>query len=169
MRFEFEKLTPPFVIRQLDRTSAGWLILLVITGTMSMAAAQSSQPVAQLPNIYIDTTWNPPTGGTTWAAHTATDLTSALTNSQPGDVIVLDAGVTYSGNFHLSVKSNPNNKWIYIVSSALSNLPIGTRVSAASASNMPKVVTPNVAPAFQVDGGDHIRLAGLEITAGSRV
>ena len=168
MRFESLVATRPFFTRPLGRNNSPLLFLLLAIGVLNVAAtAQSSQPVAQLPNFYIDTTWNPPTGGTTWAAHTAADLTSALSNSQPGDIIVLDAGATYTGNFHLTVKSNPNNKWIYVVSSALANLPAGTRVSAASASSMPKIVTPNVAAAFQVDGGDHIRLAGLEITAAS--
>ena len=127
----------------------------------------AQKPQAQLPNVYIDTTWNPPTG-TTWAAHTPAQLTSALNSSQPGDTIVLDAGATYTGYFQLPVKSNPNNKWIYIISSALANLPAGTRVSPANTSSMAKIVTPNVAAAFQVNfGANYWRLAGLEITAAS--
>jgi hypothetical protein len=168
VRFELETARRPFVPRQLGWVSAGWLFPLLAIGIFNLAAiAQSTEPIAQLPSVYIDTTWNPPTGGTTWAAHTAAQLTSALSSSQPGDIIVLDAGVTYSGNFHLPVKANPNNKWIYVISSALANLPAGTRVSPSDASSMPKIVTPTVAPAFEEDGGDHWRLAGLEITAAS--
>jgi hypothetical protein len=124
--------------------------------------------VAQLPQTWIDTTWNPPTGGTTWAAHTPAQLSNAITNSAPGDIIVLDAGVTYVGYFQLPAKSNPNNKWIYIMSSALANLPAGTRVSPSNVSSMATIVTPNVAAAFQVNGGaNHWRLAGLELTSAS--
>ena len=72
------------------------------------ANGQSTKPVAQLPQVYLDTTWNLPTGGTTWAVHTSAQLSSALTNSVPGDVIVLDAGATYNGYFALPAKSNPS-------------------------------------------------------------
>ncbi len=81
---------------------------------------------------------------------------------------MLDAGVTYTGNFTLPVKSNPNNKWTYIISSALSNLPAGTRVSSTNAHSMPKIVTNNVLPALQLNAGaNHWRLAGIEVTSAS--
>jgi hypothetical protein len=83
------------------------VVLLLIT------AASAQKPVAELPRVYIDTIWNEPKGGTTWRAHTADELRNALVGSAPGDVIVLDAGVTYSGVFHLPAKVNPVGKWIY--------------------------------------------------------
>jgi hypothetical protein len=132
----------------------------------SFAVAQ--KPVAQLPLTYINSTWNPPTGGTTWAAHTSAQLASALSVSMPGGIIVLDAGMTYTGYFQLNAKNNPNNKWIYVVSSAITKLPAGMRVSPTSAVNMPKIVTPNVAAVFQVNGGaNHWRFAGIEMTSAS--
>jgi hypothetical protein len=146
------------------------LFLSVVVGSFATGAlAQaSSKPQAQLPLVYLDTTWNPPTGGTTWAVHTSPQLSQALANSVPGDIIVLDAGVTYNGYFQLPAKSNPNNKWIYIMSSGLSNLPAGTRVSPASVPNMATIVTPGVAADFQVNGGaNHWRLAGLELKSAS--
>ena len=95
-------------------------------------------------------------------------LTSAITAAQPGDVIVLDAGVTYSGRWILPQKANPNGQWIYVVSSALATLPEGVRVSPADAVNMPKLQTVNVAAVFQVSGGvNHWRFAGLELTSAS--
>jgi len=124
--------------------------------------------VAQLPATYIDTTYKQP-GGTVWLAHTAAQLSSAINVSQPGDTIVLDAGVTYLGYFQLPPKSNPNNKWIYVISSGLANLPAGKRVSPTDAVNMPKVVTPNTAAVFQVNGGaNHWRFAGIEMTSASK-
>src|SRR5271169_4550568 len=51
-------------------------LALVICAFTAVAAAQ--EPQAALPNAYIDTTWNPPVGGTTWAAHTAAQFSSAL-------------------------------------------------------------------------------------------
>src|SRR5215469_9524949 len=124
-----------FILR---KDSLALVLVLIIMLFSGLASAQ--KPVAQLPLVTIDTTYNQPTSGTTWAAHNATQLTSALKSAQPGDVIVLDAGVTYSGNFQLPAKSNPNGQWIYVVSSALANLPApGTRVSPTDAANMPKI------------------------------
>ncbi len=136
--------------------------LSVLALSPSLVVAQL--PVAELPRVYIDTTWNPPVG-TTWAAHTSSDLSNALVSAQPGDTIVLDAGVIYSGNFTLPAKNNPNQKWLYIESSALSALPApGTRVSPTDAANMPKIVTPNVNNAFNIAaGGGYVRFVGIEI------
>ena len=135
---------------------------------MLCGSAFAQKPVAQLPKTYIDTAWSQPTGGTTWTAHTSAQLTSALNSSQPGDVIILDAGVTYTGYFQLPAKSNPNNKWIYVVSSAIAKLPAGKRVSPALAGYMAKVVTPNTSAVFQVNGGaNHWRFAGIEMTSAS--
>jgi hypothetical protein len=143
---------------------ASFALVLILCGPTF-----AQKPVAQLPKTYINTTWAQPTGGTLWAAHTSAQLASALSTSQPGDVIVLDAGATYTGYFQLPAKSNPNNKWIYVVSSAISKLPTGKRVSPADTVNMAKVVTPNTAAAFQVNGGaNHWRFAGIEITSASR-
>ncbi len=92
-----------------------------------------------------------------------------LKSANPGDVIVLDAGATYTGSFTLPAKANPNQQWIYIVSSALSSLPApGTRVSPTDAVNMPKIVTPNGAsPLTAKPGANYFRLVGLEITSAS--
>ena len=141
-----------------------WALGVVLLTT----AASAQKPVAQLPRVYVDTTWNEPKGGTTWRVHKAEELSTALEKSAPGDVIVLDAGVTYSGTFQLPAKSNPNNKWIYIVSSKLANLPAGQRVSPSDAANMPKLVTPNTGGVFQINpGANHWRFVGLEITSNS--
>src|ERR1019366_4638928 len=146
------------------------LRVIMILGAVLLltTAAAAQKPVAELPRVHIDTTWNEPKTGTAWRAHTAAELSNALAKSVPGDIIVLDSGVTYSGTFQLPAKANPNNKWIYIVSSAIASLPSARRVSPSSSSSMPKIVSPNVAPAFQVNGGANLwRLAGLELTAAS--
>jgi len=138
---------------------------------LAVAAAFAQQPVAQLPQKFVDTSWVQPTG-TVRAAHTSLDLKQALSMAVLGDVIVLDAGATYVGNFQLYPKTqSPANpqQWIYIVSSALAMMPAGVRVSPADAPMMPKIVTQNVAADFQVNGGaNHYRLAGLELTTNSQ-
>ena len=140
------------------------IVLIVLLSGLAVA----QMPVAELPRTYIDSTWKPPIGGTTWAAHNSVQLSSAIKTAMPGDIIVLDAGITYSGYFQLPAKANSNNRWIYIVSSAIAKLPAGRRVSPRDAANMPKIVTPNVAATFQINGGaNHWRLAGLELTSNS--
>ena len=87
----------------------------ISAGVLLSVVAIAQMPVAQLPATYIDTPYRQP-GGTVWMAHTAAQLSSAINVSQPGDTIVLDAGVTYLGYFQLPPKSNPNNKWKYVIS-----------------------------------------------------
>ncbi|MGC2112654.1 MAG: MBG domain-containing protein, partial [Candidatus Korobacteraceae bacterium] len=139
------------------------LVAVLLPG---LAAAQ--EPVPELPRVYIDTTWNPPTGKT-WHVTSSPNLQLVLNVAQPGDTIILSNGSTYSGNFTLPAKANPNNLWIYIESSGLANLPpAGSRVSPSDAPNMAKIVTPNVSPAITINpGANHYRLVGLEITTTS--
>ena len=138
-----------------------------ITVTLTVIAV-TGEPFPASPRVYIDTTWNPP-NGTTWQVNSASTLQNTLGQAQPGDTIVLDNAVVYSGNFTLPAKTNPNNKWIYIESSQLSNLPPpGTRVSPSETSYMAKLTTPTVAPVFTLaPGANHYRLIGLEITSNS--
>jgi hypothetical protein len=140
-------------------------ICIIALICMLNVGAIAQKPIAELPRVYIDSTWDLPTGGMTWAVHTSAQLTSTLQSAQPGDVIVLDAGVTYTGSFHIPAKSNPNHKWIYVVSSKLQNLPAGIRVSPANTANMPFIVSTNAGPAFDVlIGADHWRFSGLNMT-----
>ena len=80
-------------------------------------------------------------------------------------MIVLDAGVTYTGNWQLPQKSNPNHKWIYITTSTYSILPApGTRVAISDAANMPKLVSPGNTPIIMMlNGANHYRFVGIEM------
>ncbi|HEX2710784.1 MAG TPA: choice-of-anchor D domain-containing protein, partial [Candidatus Acidoferrales bacterium] len=128
--------------------------------TPPMAHAQAVFPA--LPQVFLDTTYTPPTGAPI-TVPAGGDFQGALNAAQPGTVIVLQAGATYSGNFTLPYKSGTG--WIYIQSSALANLPVGSRVSPATAALMPKIVSPNTSPAISTAAGAHnYRLAGIEIT-----
>ena len=142
-----------------------FLLLLTLIAAVNLFG----QSIAEAPRVYVDTTWNPPTGGRTWHAHTSADLQDALNSANPGDTIVLDAGSTYIGNFTLPAKAHPDNKWIYMESSGLSRLPApGMRVSPSDASSMGQIVTPNGSPAINpLPGASHYRLVGLEVTTAS--
>jgi len=140
--------------------------------------ATNGEPFPTPPQVYIDTTWNPPSGGTVWQAHSSSDLTAALNGFSPGDTIILDAGAVYVGNFVIPYKNNPGNLWTYIETSNLSSLPApGSRVGPQDALNMPKIVTPNQTPALMlcsavnsycpVSGTNYIRLVGIEVYSNS--
>ena len=143
--------------------------LCIVIAAMVTLVASAQQPFPAPPQVYIDTTWNPPTQGGTWTVNSSSTLQLALNRAQPGDTIVLNNRSVYSGNFTLPAKANPNNQWIYIESSALANLPPpGTRVSPTDQPNMAKIVTPNGSPALSpLPGANHYRLVALEITTHS--
>jgi len=144
--------------------------LLPSRGPLASAAAVApvTPPDAPIfpepPRVYLDTTYVLPAGGTTFTPGTGPELQVVINAAQPGDVIVLTAGVTYTGNFTLPNQSGSG--WIYIVSSALASLPApGTRVTPAVAAFMPKIVTSNLMPAIlTAQGAHHYRFVGIEIT-----
>ena len=100
----------------------------------------------ELPRILLTTTY-PATPGVTINVAAGGNFQAALDSAQPGDTIVLQAGAVYAGNFTLPAKTG--NSWIVIRTSNLSGVsPEGTRVSASQSSAMPRIVTPNAAPAL---------------------
>ena len=116
----------------------------------------------ELPRTYLDTTYSPPTGNTL-TVPAGGDLQTALNTANPGDMIVLQAGATYVGNFVLPNK--PGSGWIVIRTSAADvSLPAaGTRVSPAFSIMMPKIISPNANAAMATDAGAHqYRFLGVE-------
>ena len=123
----------------------------------------------ELPRAFVDTTNVAPTGATL-AVPGDGDLQAALDLSQPGDVIALQAGATYTGNFTLPYKPGPG--WIVVRTSAPdSSLPrSGTRMTPAYAGVLPKIVSPSSGPALTAaPGAHHYRLIGLEFGAADGV
>lgn len=130
-----------------------------VAPTLNAAGAEP-----ELPRIFLDTTYVPPTGKTI-AVPAGGDFQAAINQALPGDIITLQAGATYTGNFKLPAKTGTG--WIVIRSSAPdSSLPApGTRITPAFASVLPKIITPNTEPALEaLDAAHHYRLIGLECT-----
>jgi hypothetical protein len=128
-----------------------------------------SEPEA--PRVYLNTDYTAPTGRTITVA-SGGDFQAALNQAQPGDVIALQAGATFTGNFTLPNKSGSG--WIVIRSStADSNLPPpGARISPSYSSVLPRIISPNSDPAIKASSGaHHYRFVGLEIghKAGSMI
>lgn len=117
---------------------------------------------AELPRETFDTQYRPPVGEVIQVA-AGGDLQGALDAANPGDVVELEAGATYIGNYTLPEKSGTD--WIHIRSSAYEDLPLpGKRVTEVDAPSMPKIVTPNGAPAIRtLETAHHYRFVGIEI------
>ena len=125
----------------------------------------------QEPRVYLDTTYTPPKGRVI-EIKAGGDLQAALNQAQPGAVITLQAGASFTRNFTLPNKSGSG--WIVIRSStADSNLPPpGSRITPSYSSVLPKIISPNDTPAIKASSGaHHYRFIGLEIghRVGSRI
>src|SRR5688572_29644891 len=79
-------------------------------GVVIARALAQTEP--ELPRVFLDTTYSPPTRGKLIAVNAGGDLQGALNASQPGDVIEIQAGATFTGNFVLPKK--PGTDWIHI-------------------------------------------------------
>ena len=139
-------------------------------GTTSANAQNGNAPEA--PRVYLNTDYTPPTGRTI-AVAAGGDFQDALNQAQPGDVITLQAGATFTGNFTLPNKSE-SGQWIVIRSStADSNLPPpGERISPSYSAVLPRIISPSSDPAIKASSGaNHYRFIGLEIgqKAGSMI
>lgn len=91
------------------------------------------------------------------------DLQTALNNAQSGDVILLEPGATYIGNFRLPVKSG--STFVTVRTNALpGTLPgPGTRVTPDHAASLAKLKSPNGFPVLVTDpAAHHWRLELLE-------
>src|SRR5262247_5452 len=115
----------------------------------SAAVLAAGDPEA--PRVYLNTDYVAPTGQTI-AVNVGGDLQSALNQAQPGDVILLQAGATFTGNFVLPNKTGTD--WIIIRSSAADAdlSPPGTRVTPAKSAFMPKLISPNSEPVVYTNG-----------------
>ena len=147
-------------LRVYVRTSVACFFLLVTAALipvgLPMRLTAEAQGVVQalpqvaLPQVYLDTTFKPPSGNTI-AVPAGGDFQAALDNANPGDTIQLAAGASYIGPFTLPNKAGAG--WIYIESSALSSLPApGNRVSPSLAGLMPKILASGSAAIQTVSG-----------------
>jgi hypothetical protein len=130
--------------------------------------ARSEAVPPEPPRVFLDTTLVAPSGQTI-AVASGGNFQAALNAAQPGDVITLQAGATFTGPFTLPNKGGAG--WITVRTSAPdSSLPApGTRVNPSYASVMPKlVVGAGVGGAIQsAAGAHHFRFIGIEVRPAS--
>jgi hypothetical protein len=148
---------------------AAVVAMRVLTGP-APAPPLLAQPAAPAPpRVFLDTSYTPPTGRTI-PVLAGGDLQSALNTAQPGDVVTLEAGAIFRGNYVLPRKSGTG--WVHVRSGATNEkLPApGTRVTPAFAPAMAKIVSPNSNPALSTEpGAHHYRLIGIEFAVAQTV
>jgi hypothetical protein len=111
-------------------------------------------------------------------------LNTAYTAASCGDIIQITAGSVLSGQFAPAAKNCDNQHYITIESTGISNAnfpPEGTRVTPCSSNvaSLPgrpvypcaspstltaQIVAPNASNALTLNGADHIRFIGIELT-----
>jgi len=95
------------------------------------------------------------------------DLQQAIDVAQPGDIITLEPGAVYTGNFIL--RNKIGNAFVTITTAGADPLE-GTRITPQAARLLAKIVAPNDSPAISTEpGAHHYRLTDLEICAASGV
>ena len=112
----------------------------------------------------------PSAGGKIISVAANGDFQAALNAAQPGDVIELARGATYSGNFTLPNKGT-STAWIVVRPASGAALPVeGQRMTPALAASLalPKVMSPDYSYAIRTAvGAHHYRLVALEVTFAS--
>ncbi len=142
---------------------------------------------AELPREHVKSSLkDTPANGKTWTVAAGQNLAQALASASCGDVIQLQAGAAFSGNFVIPAKSCDDSHWIIIRTSAPDSSlpPEGTRLTPcyAGISGLPGrprlncTSTANVLARIEFDGtaasgpitfspgANHYRLIGLEVT-----
>jgi hypothetical protein len=138
------------------------VVLLVIVFVCLVPVAASGQPLPELPKGIVET--GPANeAGRTIAVPAGGDLQAALHQAQPGDVITLAAGATYTGPFGLPSKSGSG--WITVRTSAPDDrLPApGVRIDPSHGPLMPALVAASGSVIATAPGAHHYRFIGVEI------
>ena len=153
------------------RSAGAWgrrlMLLAAAAATLPgprLLGAQAQAVLPAPPQVFLDTTYTPPSGQII-AVPAGGDFQAALDSANPGDVITLAAGATFTGPFVLPNK--PGAGWIIVRSSAPDSAlpPPGVRIDPSYAPQMPKLVIGAVyhGAITTVSGAHHFRFIGIEV------
>jgi hypothetical protein len=131
------------------------VVVLAVVGTIGVVFA-----LRQVRGTFTET-WQ--AGRRTINVGPRDSFQAALNAAQYGDVIVLQAGVAYVGNFELPLKKGTGE--IVIQSSKASELPENVRVTPAQSALFAKLQTDAVEPVLKTAAGAHdYRFVGIEFS-----
>jgi uncharacterized protein YjdB len=140
---------------------------------------------AELPRVYVQTAMaDTPAPGNTMVVPAGNNLQAIVDSASCGDIIQLEAGASFSGDFKLPAKNCDDSHWIVIRTSApdsllpaegtrinpcyagVASLPGRPSLSCLSTQNvMARLVAAKTGPITMMAGANHYRLGpGLEIT-----
>ncbi len=161
-----------FRARSIARRARGAIFFVALLALLALSYRPPfAQPVPPLaaPPIASPEDSHPPAAGRTIFVRSGEDLQAAIDEARAGDILALEAGASFVGNFILPHKSGAD--WIVIRSAAQNSLPpAGSRVAPSDAKLLARIVTPNAAPALSAAAGaHHFHLVGLEIEAGQGI
>jgi hypothetical protein len=181
----------------MDGRWVGFLLLVLVSALHAATAipGQSSTASdsknfdgpAELPREYVKSSLkDTPASGKTWMVRSGQSFEQVLAGASCGDIIQLEAGATFNGNFVIPDKKCDDSHWIIIRTSAPDSSlpPEGTRVnpcyaSCSSLAGRPRwncTSSTDVLARIEFDGkggsgpitfasgANHYRLIGLEVT-----
>src|SRR5262245_30394239 len=130
----------------------GWpyafLLLVSAVTVLGRGGAALAATPPTLPLANVDTTM-PAQTGSVIPVPAGGNLQGALDSAQPGDVVELAAGATFSGHYILRNKNTASSSWIVVRSSAYVALPAeGTRVGPGDVVDMATISSPDYAAAI---------------------
>jgi hypothetical protein len=135
-----------------------------VVSMLAVAAPLFATTAPTLPQSTPNVT-APTQSGATIVVNAEGNLQAALDAVNPGDVIELAAGATFTGNFVVRNKATDAAHWIVIRTSGHASLPAsGKRVAPADAVHMARIRTTNSNAALTfANGAKYYRLIGLEV------
>ena len=185
MKMSSRPIAPPWIV--FFSTVLVFPLLGAILDQSSTPPAKTSDGPAELPREFVKSSLkDTPASGKTWTVHSGQSLEQVLASASCGDIIQLQAGATFSGNYVLPEKKCDDSHWIIIRTSAPDSSlpPEGTRLtpcyagvsSLAGRSQLNCASTANVLAKIEFLGtggsgplafapaANHYRLIGLEVT-----
>ena len=157
----------------MQQSTKGQLDPAVANPSRWKAAKVSEERKPAAPLIYLDTKYVPSRGRkirVDAGPSAARNLQSALDQAAAGDVIELEAGANYTGNFVLPFKPSASSDFITIRSSRSDDLKAGTRVSPSDSHLLARLTSPNSDPVLRAaPSSHHFRLIGIQMTIAAEV
>ena len=150
-------LRPTLIVPRPRPRRRSWMLPALSGGSITLPA---------LPRAYVDSTYLPPSGGTTRVVHQGGDLQAALNAAVYGDIVLIDKGFIVTTTTTYTLPTKTGSGWIYVMSSGVTDGTLpgpGNRVDPSQVAGMASIFTGTVLAFNAPAGSSGWRLVGLEI------